>query len=119
MRISQFSRLTGTALLCLAAALPVGAMSPDRIPVNVALDLVVAKQAPETPLIARQHNLSGVVELDVTINEQGSVEKADVLRGNPILAKAAQDCIKKWKFKPYKQGDKAVAVITTLSFSFK
>jgi TonB family protein len=90
-----------------------------RIPGAEAMAAAVSRPAPEMPPVAKQLKLQGAVELDVLIDEAGSVEKTDLVRGNPVLAKAAQDGVKRWKFKPFKDGDKATKVITTLSFNFK
>jgi TonB family protein len=107
--------LAGGALTLIGAA----ALGAVRIPTAVAMSSVIAKQTLATPPMAMQLRITGAVQLDVTIDEAGSVEVSEVLHGNPILAKAAQDSVKKWKFKPYKQGDKAVKVVATLTFDFK
>jgi TonB family protein len=108
------------ALLCLAISLTGTAASEiERIPTAAAMGLAVLKPPPETPGIARQLKIVGTVELDVTIDEGGAVESVAVLRGNPILGRAAQASAKKWKFRPYKQGDTAIKVIATLRFDFK
>lgn len=108
--------LAGAVLLCSAAAF---GQEAQRVSGAVALGAAVSRPAPEVPMIAKQLKLQGTVELDVLIDETGSVEKADLVRGNPVLAKAAQDGVKKWKFKPFKEGDKAQKVVTTLNFDFK
>jgi TonB family protein len=108
--------LAGAVLFCTAAAF---GQEAQRISGTAALGAAIARPAPEMPMIAKQLKLTGTVELDVVIDETGSVEKADLLRGNPVLAKAAQDGVKKWKFKPFKDGDKAMKVVTTLNFDFK
>ncbi|HOK45155.1 MAG TPA: energy transducer TonB [Bryobacteraceae bacterium] len=115
---SKVLTLVAFAAVCLLFA-GQAAMAAERIPAATALAAVASKVTPEMPPLAKQLKLSGLVEMDVTINEEGDVEKVTVLRGNPILSRAAEDTMKKWKFKPIKQGDKAIKAITTLTFEFK
>lgn len=115
-----FGSLARFPLLCLAITLTgATAMAIERIPTAAAMGSAINRPAPETPEMARQFKIAGTVELEVTIDEGGAVESVAVLRGNPILGKAAQANAKKWTFKPYKQGDTAIKVITTLKFDFK
>ncbi len=90
----------GTALLALAATL--GAEDPKRISADEAMAALVEKVAPEYPAIARQLKLTGQVEIQATIQEDGAVANVTTLSGNPILAKAAADAVKKWKFRQFK-----------------
>lgn len=111
---ARFAPLCLTIVLASAAAVGV-----ERIPTSAAMGLAITKLAPEMPELARQLKIVGSVDLDVTIDEGGAVENVAVLHGNPILGKAAQASAKKWKFKPYKLGERAIKVITTLKFDFK
>jgi protein TonB len=74
---------------------------------------------PEYPEIAKQIRVSGRVELEATINEEGAVVTVKTLNGNPILAKAAVDALKKWKFKPFKEDGKPVKVASDFTLDFK
>jgi protein TonB len=113
----QFTRLVLLGLtLVLTGALALGA---ERVPTAAAMAAAITKPAPAMPPLARQYKISGEVRVDVTIGVEGGVEGCEVLSGNPILAKAAQDAVKKWKFKPIEQDDKAIQAMATLSFSFK
>jgi protein TonB len=106
-------------LIVFALAGTGAAVAAERIPASTALASVVTRVTPEIPALAKQLKLSGVVEMDVTIDEEGAVESVSVLRGNPILSKAAESTIKKWKFRPIKQGDKTIKAIATFSFDYK
>jgi TonB family protein len=55
---------------------------------------------PEYPEIARKMSLTGVVRLQVVISPNGTVKETKVIGGHPILAAAAMDAVKKWKFDP-------------------
>jgi TonB family protein len=39
-----------------------------------------------------------VVKLEVVVREDGSVQSAKVLGGNPVLIDAATDAVRKWRF---------------------
>jgi TonB family protein len=54
---------------------------------------------PEYPLLARQMKVQGEVPLMATISTDGHVQGLQVLGGPAILADAAQDAVKQWRFK--------------------
>lgn len=54
---------------------------------------------PEYPNLARQMNITGAVQLQVTVNAEGSVKDVRVLGGHPLLAQAAVDAVRLWKFR--------------------
>jgi TonB family protein len=64
---------------------------------------VKTKVAPQYPELARKMNVSGKVKLSVTVAPNGQVTKSEVLGGHPVLANAAKDAIKKWKYEPASQ----------------
>ena len=90
----------GAALLGLAATL--AAEDPKRIPADEAMASIVEKVNPEYPPLARQLKLTGQVEVQATIEEDGAVGDVTAVSGNPVLARAVVDAVKKWKFKPFK-----------------
>ena len=71
------------------------------------------------PVIARQMNLTGRVEIEFTIDVTGSVETASIKVGNPVLGSSALWAIKKWKFTPFTEDGKPTAAISTMSFEFR
>jgi TonB family protein len=52
------------------------------------------------------------------VSETGDVENVEEVSGDPILAKAAMDAVRKWKYKPYIRNGKPTRVSTKLSFDF-
>lgn len=85
-----------------------------------ALAKVVSKVAPTYPVIAKQMKLAGNVQLQAVIDESGSVGEVTTVSGNPVLAKAGQDALKQWKFKPFTNDDgKPTKVSVVLSMAFK
>jgi TonB family protein len=70
------------------------------------------------PQAAQDAGTQGRVVVRMTVNESGDVESAGIVSGAPILASAATEAIKEWKFQPYIQDGKPVRVSTNLPFLF-
>jgi TonB family protein len=80
---------------------------------------IVAKVVPTPPPITKQAHTAGRVLVDPTVGEDGSVEKADVVSGNPILRGAAVRAGKGWMFKPFQGTDgKPSKAVVPVSFDF-
>jgi protein TonB len=60
----------------------------------------VTKVLPAYPEIARRANLSGKVDLDIEIDDQGKVVKATPLSGSTVFHPPAIAAVLKWRFKP-------------------
>jgi TonB family protein len=60
--------------------------------------VVTERAVPAYPDLARKLNLDGMVRLRVTVASDGTAKQTEVLGGNPLLAKAAQDSVKKWRW---------------------
>jgi periplasmic protein TonB len=86
---------------------------PDSAPVTTAGESVQmstdTRQAltrpvrPAYPLLARQMKVQGAVILLVDIDKDGSIQALQILSGPAILADAAREAVKQWRFKPYLQ----------------
>jgi len=114
---ARIARLILTAVLMYLPS-PLAAQDAKRVPTNEAMHAVIAKTSPEYPAIAKQMRLTGDVNLDVTVSEDGSVTDVAVLQGNPVLAKPASDAVRGWKFTPFKFDGKPAKVITTIVIKF-
>ena len=55
---------------------------------------------PAYPDLARKMNLTGTVKIGVTVAPNGTVKEAHVVGGHPVLANAALEAAKKWRFEP-------------------
>ena len=58
------------------------------------------KVQPTYPELAHRMNISGTVKIEVTVAPNGSVKEARIVGGHPVLAQAALDAAKKWRFEP-------------------
>lgn len=56
------------------------------------------KVTPEYPDLARQMNMKGSVRLELTVAPDGHVKSTRVLGGNPVLVRAAEDAVRKWRY---------------------
>ena len=55
---------------------------------------------PIYPELARKMKIAGTVKIQVTVAPNGSVKEARIVGGHPVLANAALDAAKKWRFEP-------------------
>jgi TonB family protein len=58
------------------------------------------KVQPSYPELANKMRISGTVKIEVTVLPNGTVKEARVVGGHPVLASAALDAAKKWRFEP-------------------
>src|SRR5450755_748485 len=59
---------------------------------------VKTRIAPAYPELARHLNLSGVVKIRITVAPNGTVKDVTLVGGHPLLANAALDAVKKWRY---------------------
>ncbi|HTA50386.1 MAG TPA: TonB family protein [Verrucomicrobiae bacterium] len=96
------------------------ALQPQaRVPAEVMQKLVTHRVDPDYPLEARQAKLQGVIELDVIVGRDGSVVDVRARNGPAVLAQAAMDAMRWWRFEPYRIDGKAAVVQTTVAMEFK
>ncbi len=57
-----------------------------------------SKVPPVYPELAKRMNITGVVKILVTVSPNGSIKDARLVGGHPVLANAALDAVKKWRF---------------------
>ena len=96
------------------------ASRPQRVRVSheVATGLLITKVQPQYPEEARQSRIQGTVILHAVINTKGDVEELTLISGHPLLAPAAIDAVKQWKYKPYLLNYTPVNVETEIVVNF-
>ena len=82
-----------TGALALALALAVSARAADERAVQ-------SRVAPVYPEIAKRLKISGAVKVEATVDAAGRVKDVKTLSGNHMLAVAAEDAVRGWKFVP-------------------
>lgn len=73
---------------------------------------------PTYPSIARDARVSGAVVIEATIDNEGNVADAKVVRSVPLLDQAALDAVQQWKYQPSVQNGTAVPVVMTVTVNF-
>jgi TonB family protein len=73
---------------------------------------------PVYPLLAQQSNLQGSVVVIARIGNDGGVESVQVVSGPEILASAAVEAVKQWRFKPHVEGGKPIPSETRITVNF-
>jgi len=101
------------------AATPMPALQTLRVSQGVSQGLLIKKVAPVYPSSALQLRKQGSVELIATVGKDGGIEGIKVLSGDPILAKAATDAVRQWKYRPYLLNGQPVEIETQITVSFK
>ena len=73
---------------------------------------------PQYPAAALAANRAGDVVLEVQVAEDGSVAHVRLLKGDPILAAAAAEAVRTWRYQPYIQQDHASQFQTDVTLTF-
>jgi protein TonB len=94
--------------------------TPTRIRVSsgVQSGLLVRKVQPNYPPLARQARIQGTVVLQAQISKDGSIINLQLISGHPMLAPAAIEAVKQWRYKPYLLNGEPVEVETQVQVNF-
>ena len=94
--------------------------TPQRVRVSsgVQSGLLIRKVQPSYPPLARQARIQGTVVLQAQISKTGDIENLQLVSGHPMLAPAAIEAVKQWKYKPYLLNGEPVEVETTVQVNF-
>lgn len=77
---------------------------------------VKSRVPPVYPEIAKRMRVTGEVRLETTVDADGKVLDVKAVSGNHILAVAAEDAVRRWKFEPG-SGNATVTVSVNFSLS--
>jgi protein TonB len=81
--------------------------------------LLVHRVEPVYPAEARKEGLEGTIALDIVVGRDGAVLRMHALNGPDVLAGAAMDALRWWKFEPYRINGEPAVVETTVAVEFK
>jgi TonB family protein len=73
---------------------------------------------PDYPVLAKQMKVQGAVVLDAQIDRTGNIEQLQVLSGPSILATAAREAVRQWRFKPYYEHGEPVETEARITVNF-
>ncbi len=94
--------------------------TPQRVRVSqgVSQGLLIHQVKPTYPPLARQARIQGTVILQALISKDGTIQNLHLVSGHPMLAPAAIDAVKQWRYKPYFLNGEPVEVETTINVNF-
>jgi protein TonB len=94
--------------------------TPQRIRVSsgVQSGLLIKKVTPNYPPLARQARIQGKVILQAEISKDGTIQNLQLISGHAMLAPAAIEAVKQWRYKPYLLNGEPVAVETQVEVNF-
>jgi TonB family protein len=113
-------RFSGAALLLMFILSPAVSMAGGKriVPAEESASHVAKWVKPEYPSLARIAHLQGDVIVQVSISKSGAVSNVRVKSGHPMLAQAAVDAVERWRFHPFEEEGKAVAVEALIKIQF-
>lgn len=95
-----------------------GCCSTIRVSLGVAMGMLVHQEKPVYPPLALELQIQGAVFLAATISETGEVDAVNVVTGHPLLAQAALEAVRKWRYKPYVLNGEPVEIESQAQVNF-
>jgi TonB family protein len=74
---------------------------------------------PSYPLLAQKMKVQGSVVLEALIGKDGGIQDLKIVQGPSILADAAREAVRQWRFKPYLQGGAPVETLAHITVNFQ
>jgi len=112
-----------TKALAAISSAPVNVPRPSndvvKISQGVSEGLVLKRVPPRYPPQALQLHKEGAVQVQATVTKAGDISNIKVLSGDPMLARAAEDAVRQWKYKPYYLNGEPVDIQTQITVNFK
>jgi periplasmic protein TonB len=117
--INAGSDMSGKQLAGLAASPSTLPTLAARVSQGTTGGQLIQRVEPVYPTQARAARLAGSVSLDVTIGEDGSVRDVKQVSGSPVLAAAATDAVRRWRYSPFLLNGQPLAVHKQVTVVFK
>jgi periplasmic protein TonB len=114
--LSEVLRSTGSAPVL--AKTPAPTPKRIRVPARVAEANLIHDVTPQYPPEAGRKRIEGTVVLMAVIGKDGTVLDVRVENGLPMLAQAAIDAVKQWRYKPYLLNGEPVEVDSHITINF-
>ncbi len=92
----------------------------DNSPLDVGslVNYATRQSQPTYPPVAKSPRTTGVVKVEVMVDEKGEVAEVQKTSGPSMLQGAAKDAIRKWKFKPFVRDGQPVRATGFVNFNF-
>jgi len=95
------------------------AMRPVVLPTEVARHLLLQAVQPTYPEQALRAGMEGPVTFLASIGKDGRIEELKLVRGYFVLAEAAYQALRQWRYKPYVLDGQAVEAQTYVTIDFR
>jgi periplasmic protein TonB len=92
--------------------------SAEPMSVGSLVDMATSKVNPSYPAMAKNARVSGVVKVEIVLNENGEVADVRGAAGPQMLQRAAIDAVRRWKFKPVTRDGQPVRASGFVNFNF-
>jgi periplasmic protein TonB len=89
-----------------------------KAPEEVSTTRLVRRVEPEYPPEARAQHIQGLVVLDVQIGGDGAVHNIAVVEGDSMLADAAVQAVRQWRYQPFSVDGQSVEMQTRITIRF-
>jgi len=112
------------ALLCLLELPHAWAQRAEGGPQTRFLDtkksarLILYQAAPAYPVLAKVNYIQGRVRVQLVVSAAGSVVETHVLSGNPLLAAAALNSVREWRYRPSVAAGASTPFTTIVDINF-
>ncbi len=95
-------------------------VQPQRVRISqgVTKGLLIHKEEPVYPTLARSARVQGEVVLSAVIDVNGQIQNLSLVSGHPMLVPNAIAAVKQWRYKPYLLNGQPVEVETTITVIF-
>jgi protein TonB len=90
-----------------------------RVGGNVIPPNLIYQPKPEYPELAKLTRTEGAVELEAVIGKDGTIDELKVLRGHPLLVRAALEAVRQWRYQPTLLNGEPIEVVTEITVNFK
>jgi protein TonB len=80
---------------------------------------LVSAPMPDYPMLAKIAHIGGEVILQAVISKNGTVSATRIMSGHRLLRGAAQDAVRRWRYRPYVMDGHPVEVATIVTVRFK
>jgi protein TonB len=89
-----------------------------RISGGVTKGMLIHREEPTYPVLARAARVQGDVVLSAVIDVNGQITNLQLVSGHPMLVPSALAAVKNWRYKPYLLNGQPVEVETTITVIF-
>jgi len=97
---------------------PTLGLTTVRAPLTGPQTMLLKRVEPVYPEVARTARIQGTVVIFAVIGKEGTITVLHLIRGHPLLAPAAIQAVKQWRYRPFVLNGEPVEVQTTITVHF-